>query len=58
MEDRKGYTDTDDLQADDQISPIPSSEEGEVRRPASSEGSSPDRTLDDDRQVPRPATSE
>ncbi|MDM9627769.1 hypothetical protein QTL95_17900 [Rhizobium sp. S152] len=56
MDDRKGYTNTDELQADDQISPTPSPDDKEARSPRSSDAKSDG--ADDDERIPIPATSE
>jgi hypothetical protein len=53
--DRKGYTNTDYLQADDQLSPRPPSDDKSVRR-LGTKNDVPD-DADEATQVPRPATS-
>ena len=57
MEERKRYAGVDELQADDQISPRPSAEGEGIRRPRSGDEGTSDGS-DDDKRLPRPATSE
>jgi hypothetical protein len=53
MAERKGYVNTDELQADDEMSPKPARDE------QAADGSQKERDGEDEaRQVPRPATSE
>jgi len=52
---RKGYANTDELQADDQLSPRPALDDAETGEIEISEDGS---TVDDEGQIPRPATSE
>ncbi|MGV2103969.1 hypothetical protein [Rhizobium sp. 21-4511-3d] len=55
MADREGYTNTDELKADDEISPRPSrSAGGDATKPATTNAHEGD---DDAQRVPRPATS-
>jgi hypothetical protein len=56
MDERKGYANTDELQADDQISPRPSAEGEDVRRRRPADGATCEGS--DDQRLPRPATSE
>jgi hypothetical protein len=56
MDDRKGYTNTDELQADDQLSPAPSPDD-KATRPIRTDDTKSD-GADDDERIPRPATSE
>lgn len=57
MHEREGYTNADELQADDQLSPRPPLEPEGIRRPMSGEEASSDGS-DDDERIPRPAISE
>ncbi len=56
MDDRKGYTNTDELQADDQLSPAPSPDD-KAARPTRTDDAKSD-GADDDERIRRPATSE
>ncbi len=56
MDNRKGYTNTDELQADDQLSPAPSPYD-KAARPARTDKAKLDGAGDDER-IPRPATPE
>ena len=57
MDERKRYTNTDELQADDQLSPKPSSAGDDDRKLKSGDGAASARA-EDDQRLPRPATSE
>ena len=57
MDERKRYANTDELQADDQLSPRPSPERAGVSRPMSDDEATLDGS-DDDQRLPRPATSQ
>jgi len=56
MADGKGYTNTDELTADDQLSPAPSPDEKSFRAPGTNDANSDG--ADDDERIPRPATSD
>jgi hypothetical protein len=56
MDDRTGYTNTDELQADDQLSPAPSPDEREARSTRANDAKSGG--ADDDARTPRTVTSE
>jgi len=57
MADDKGYTDNDELKADDEISPRPSrSASGNAKEPTGTDAGAVEGDVDA-RRVPRPATS-